>query len=102
MRAKVVSIESGASYADGGRRLVIKFVGVTGLYDVVRLPEREISIVGLGLDSELEVNFTPARTGMGIIEIDAPLAQAIRHDEKVKRDEAATAAAATADDPSHI
>lgn len=81
MRAQIICIESGSSYPDGDRRFMLKFLDGTGLYDVVRLPERAFGLIGLTLDSEMEVTFA----AMKVIPIDAPGVAAMRYDAEMAK-----------------
>jgi len=82
MKAKVIAIESGSGYADGERRVEIKFEDAEILYTRIRVKESVLPQGMLLLDEELLVTIQPAKT----IPIDAPLAQAIRHDAQLERE----------------
>lgn len=57
MLAKVTAIESGSQFLDGRRRITLKLKSADSMYDRVRLSERDIAIVGLRLDDEIELTF---------------------------------------------
>lgn len=85
MRAKVVSIESGSNHADGRRRVLLQFGLAVGLYDTLRLPEGALGLANVTLDDEINVEFRLIPSPIPI-PIDAPLAQAIRHDAQQAKD----------------
>jgi len=83
MKARIIAIQSGSDYQDGERRVEILFDEADKMYRRLRIPEKLLGMIGLQLDNEIIVDFTPAK----ILPIDAPIAQVIRHDEQVKREQ---------------
>ena len=70
LKGSVVGIESGATYTDKQRRIIVKFEGCAIGMDRLKVREDAVGIVGLALDDALNVTVWPtirARTAEEIL-----------------------------------
>jgi len=69
MKAKVISISSGAGFADGRQRVTLLFEGADEWLARVQFPVDTLGLEGLGsgphLDQEVEVDFAVRARGRG-------------------------------------
>lgn len=61
LHAKVVRIESGSKFTDGGQRVTLRFEAADMMFAEVTFPAATLGIVGLSLDDVVNVQVAPVR-----------------------------------------
>ena len=61
LKAKVVRIESGSKFIDGGQRVTLRFEAADSMFSEVTFPLAALGIIGLGLDDVVNVQVAAVR-----------------------------------------